>query len=109
MFWRFFDGSDSSVGFPIDTGRAPLSAAEKSRQIVGVTELIPRGDFFDAEICSDQFLAESYNALTAATYYKDVIIPAMEALRAVVDQMEVDTSAHSWPYPSYGEMLYSVM
>ena len=52
--------------------------------------------------------AESYNALTAATYYKDVIIPAMEALRAVVDQMEVDTSAHSWPYPSYGDLMFKV-
>ena len=52
--------------------------------------------------------AKSYNALTAATYYKDVIIPAMEGLRAVVDQMEVDTASDFWPYPSYGDLMFKV-
>ena len=52
--------------------------------------------------------AESHNALVAATYYKDKIIPAMSELRAVVDQMEVDTSAAFWPYPSYGDLMFRV-
>ena len=52
--------------------------------------------------------AESHNTLSAATYYKDVIIPAMAELRAVVDQMEVDTSADFWPYPSYGDLMFRV-
>ena len=52
--------------------------------------------------------AESHNALTMATYYKDVIIPAMTALRAVVDQMEVNTSADYWPYPTYGDLMFKV-
>ena len=52
--------------------------------------------------------AESHNALTAATYYKDEIIPAMESLRAVVDQMEVDTASDFWPYPSYGDLMFRV-
>ncbi|MGI6255987.1 MAG: glutamine synthetase type III, partial [Acutalibacter sp.] len=52
--------------------------------------------------------AESHNALAAATYYKDAIIPAMADLRAVVDQMEVDTAADFWPYPSYGDLMFRV-
>ena len=52
--------------------------------------------------------AESHNALTVATYYKDVIIPAMNELRAVVDQMEVDTASQFWPYPSYGDLMFRV-
>ena len=52
--------------------------------------------------------AESHNALTAATYYKDVITPAMNELRAVVDQMEVDTASQFWPYPSYGDLMFRV-
>ena len=44
----------------------------------------------------------------AADYYKDKVIGAMSALRAVVDQMELVTSKKYWPYPSYGEMLFSV-
>ena len=40
--------------------------------------------------------------------YKDVIIPAMNELRAVVDQMEVDTASQFWPYPSYGDLMFRV-
>ena len=32
----------------------------------------------------------------------------MNELRAVVDQMEVDTSAAFWPYPSYGDLMFRV-
>ena len=52
--------------------------------------------------------AESHNVLTSATYYKDTIIPAMEALRAVVDQMEVHVSSKYWPYPTYGDLMFKV-
>ena len=32
----------------------------------------------------------------------------MDALRALVDEMETLTDARCWPYPSYGELLFSV-
>ena len=50
----------------------------------------------------------SDNTLAVATYYKDTIIPAMAALRAVVDEMEVNTAADFWPYPSYGDLMFRV-
>lgn len=37
-----------------------------------------------------------------------VIIPDMEALRKIVDEMETITSSDYWPYPSYFDILYSV-
>lgn len=37
-----------------------------------------------------------------------VIIPDMEALRKLVDEMETITSSDYWPYPSYFDILYSV-
>ena len=43
-----------------------------------------------------------------ASYYRDVIIPAMEALRHDADSLEEITSADFWPVPCYGNMLYSV-
>ncbi len=52
--------------------------------------------------------ARSVNILTAATYYKDEVIPAMEALRAVVDGMEVHVSAACWPYPTYADLMFRV-
>ena len=43
-----------------------------------------------------------------ADYYRDTIIPAMEALREVADSLEVLVAKDLWPLPSYGDMLFSV-
>ena len=37
-----------------------------------------------------------------------VVVPDMEAVRALADSMEKLTSSDYWPYPSYTEMLYSI-
>ena len=39
---------------------------------------------------------------------RDQVLPAMAALRATVDEAETQTAAGCWPYPSYGELLFSV-
>ena len=41
-------------------------------------------------------------------FCRDSIIAAMNELRVYVDEMETITSAEYWPYPSYGEILFSV-
>ncbi|MBR2867946.1 MAG: glutamine synthetase III [Clostridia bacterium] len=46
--------------------------------------------------------------LEVANMYKDIILPAMESIRADVDAAESITSAKYWPYPSYGDLLFSV-
>ena len=43
-----------------------------------------------------------------AFYYKDVIIDDMKKLRASVDELELICDRKSWPYPGYGEILFSV-
>ncbi|TGY62206.1 glutamine synthetase type III [Muricaecibacterium torontonense] len=40
--------------------------------------------------------------------YRDVVIPAMEALRAPVDAMEQVVGHEYWPFPSYNRMLFYV-
>ena len=50
--------------------------------------------------CSDK--------LAVANMYKDIIIPAMDEIRADVDAAESITAAEYWPYPSYGDLLFSV-
>ena len=37
-----------------------------------------------------------------------VVVPDMEAVRALADSMEKLTSSDYWPYPSYTDMLYSI-
>ena len=44
----------------------------------------------------------------AAESYRDRVIPAMKELRAVADEMELNTAAKFWPFPTYGELLFSV-
>ena len=41
-------------------------------------------------------------------FYRDEVIPAMEALRAAVDGMETVCSKECWPVPSYNDMLFYV-
>lgn len=50
--------------------------------------------------------AESVEALSL--YYKDAILPKMEALRSFVDKLETLVAAEYWCYPTYGELLFGV-
>ena len=44
-----------------------------------------------------------------AVYYKNSVVPVMEALRASVDAMEKLTCEDYWPMPNYGDLLFGVM
>lgn len=46
--------------------------------------------------------------IVAGRHYRDIVIPAMAELRAVCDEMEMNVAEKYWPYPSYGDILYSV-
>ena len=48
------------------------------------------------------------DAREQSEYYHDTVIPEMERLRGAVDAMETLTDASCWPYPTYGELLFSV-
>ncbi|MCL2368451.1 MAG: glutamine synthetase III [Oscillospiraceae bacterium] len=49
---------------------------------------------------------DCFGSPAAARHFKAVVIPAMENLRRAVDALEVITSKASWPYPSYGRLIY---
>ena len=51
---------------------------------------------------------DSEDALKTAVYYKDTVFKAMNELRLSVDEAEVITDRKYWPYPGYGELLFSV-
>ncbi len=40
--------------------------------------------------------------------YRDSVLPKMQELRNVCDQMELNTAKEYWPMPSYGDILFSV-
>ena len=43
-----------------------------------------------------------------ARYFHDVVMPAMKALRAPVDQLEMIVDKEMWPMPSYGDLIFEV-
>ena len=43
-----------------------------------------------------------------AELYRDEVIPAMEGLRACVDEMETMTASDYWPLPTYGDMMFRI-
>ena len=44
----------------------------------------------------------------SARYYRDVIFRDMEELRRVCDKLERLTEREYWPFPVYGDILFSV-
>ena len=46
--------------------------------------------------------------LTEAEYYKDNILPGMDAVREPADLMEQFCDEDVWPFPTYGKLLFSV-
>ena len=43
-----------------------------------------------------------------AEFYHDQVVPAMEALREPVDELEMLVDKEMWPMPSYGDLLFEV-
>ncbi len=54
----------------------------------------------EASLCSD--------VTQLAQFSKNSIIASMSKLRTLVDEIETKTDSAYWPYPTYGEILFSV-
>lgn len=44
----------------------------------------------------------------SAVFYHEKVMPAMEALRTPVDELEMIVDKEMWPMPSYGDLLFEV-
>ncbi len=52
--------------------------------------------------------ADEFTSAEQAKYFHDSVIPAMNELRLVGDELETLTAEEYWPFPSYGDMLFSI-
>ena len=48
------------------------------------------------------------SAQKAAEYYHDTVLARMEKVRGIADYMEVYTAKEYWPFPTYGDLLFSI-
>ena len=56
-------------------------------------------------------LADAKNAggvAETAKYYREVIMPSMEAVRTPIDALEEIVDGKFWPVPTYGELMFEV-
>jgi glutamine synthetase len=49
------------------------------------------------------------NGWEKAAYYRDKILPAMEALRAPADTLEVLLGKEFWPMPTYTDLMFGIL
>lgn len=87
-------GADASV---------QLDCLNKVTELMGETKAA-----LDALIrVTDEAAAKEEGAVQANFYHSDVF-PAMEALRAPVDKLEMIVDKEAWPMPSYGDLIFEV-
>ena len=70
-----------------------------------VTELYNKLEQLDEEIAQAHEISD---ALKQAEFYRDAVLKTMEEVRAIADDMEVNTAKEYWPFPSYGDLLFSI-
>ncbi|MBQ9600262.1 MAG: glutamine synthetase III [Clostridia bacterium] len=78
---------------------------DRARTLTTLTEeLITRIDTLDK--ASEKVGGE--DAYAIGMYYKDTVVPAMDALRETADTLETMVSKEYWPFPTYTDLLYYV-
>ncbi len=92
----------AAVGVPVpsDTQKKKLQRAAQ------LTETMDAGlEKLEADIAK---AGEIDNTYELAKFHHDVIFADMNELRVAVDELETVIPSDIWPYPTYGEILYSV-
>ncbi|MDY3972331.1 MAG: glutamine synthetase III [Clostridia bacterium] len=77
---------------------------EKAKTLTSLTEdLMAKIDTLDAATA-----VPDVDAYAVGMYYKDTVIPAMDALRETADTLETIVAKEYWPFPTYTDLLYLV-
>ena len=77
----------------------------------GYTDQNEEGGSTDGQESMGRYLEEDMSLPEGgdqARYYHSDVVPAMEALRAPVDALEMIVDKEAWPMPSYGDLIFEV-
>ena len=53
-------------------------------------------------------MKEAADKASTAKEFHDLVLPAMAALRAPIDELENIMDKDYWPVPTYGELMFEV-
>ena len=84
-------------------GSVQLDGLNQVTELMGKTEAA-----LDALIRVTNEAAEKEEGGVRANFYPPDVFPAMEALRAPVDELEMIVDKEAWPMPSYGDLIFEV-
>ena len=62
----------------------------------------------EEEVLKAKEIAAEGDSGKTAMFYREHVFAAMSQLRACADELEVITPKELWPFPSYGDLLFSV-
>ena len=86
-----------------------LSTKVEEKKLVSASELTEKLDSGIEKLEKDIAKSKTItDCLKLASFHKDTIVEDMAELREVIDALEVLVPADVWPFPTYGEILYSV-
>ncbi|MBS7297914.1 MAG: glutamine synthetase III [Eubacteriales bacterium] len=101
----YTDSVVASVAMKDSIGiKAPATMALATKLSDGTEKLLAAIDALDAVMA---FVPQAIE-LETANYYKDKVLPAMDAVRAAADSMETIVARDYWPFPTYTDLLYRV-
>ena len=95
----------NSVASSMNTVKSAYAQADTSAQqtiLVKASSLLA-----DAQKALDE-LKNVTDAAETAKEYHDTVLPAMDALRAPIDELETIVDSEYWPVPTYGELMFEV-
>ena len=77
--------------------------------VIRLSELLGKAHEKETELYNELCEAELIkDILKKAYHYKDSVLIKMSELRELIDDMELLISRKHWPFPTYGDLLFSV-
>ncbi len=89
----------------LNLGLATRTEEELLRRVCGLTDSLSANTEALAGLIAD---ADACTTENAALFYRDRILPKMDAVRADADALEGLTAESDWPFPSYTQLLFGV-
>ena len=87
-------------------GAASVAQEQRARRIASLAgHLVEEADKLEVALSDAQRVED---AMTSAQSYRDAVVPRMDALRTVCDDLERLMPKDDWPVPSYQDLLYTL-
>lgn len=88
----------------------PDADCETEKDLVSKLSLLVHSLYKKAESLENKLIeVKNFNSSDeCANFSRSQIFASMQELRAVVDELETNTAKKYWPFPTYGDLLFSV-